>query len=185
VIGPDRHRRHRMPLGGALICRGIWRSVGTERLAARFNSHGKLNLMPPNVKNQTNAKISNGDAFGSSIRPAIRKPSKPATPNTVTTSSAVEAVHILDLRPIPGPIRSTKGWWRRHRKTSRRGQSKYKRVIKPEGAFHGGSRRAAAVRLSGVSEGHAGRRQYLEFVDAQILRRRPGEDPQAPDGEPS
>jgi hypothetical protein len=108
VIGPDRHRRHRMPLGGALICRGIWRSVGTERLAAaRFNSHGKLNLMPPNVKNHTNAKISNGDAFASSIRPAIRKPSKPATPNTVTASSAMEAVRISDLRPIPFPIRST------------------------------------------------------------------------------
>ena len=45
MIGPDRHRRHRMPLGGALICRGIWRSVGTERLAAaRFSSHGKLTL---------------------------------------------------------------------------------------------------------------------------------------------
>ena len=57
--------------------------------------------MPTKVKNQTNAKISNGDAFALSIRPAIRKPSKPATPNTVTASSAGEAVRILDLRPIP------------------------------------------------------------------------------------
>jgi hypothetical protein len=82
--------------------------VGAERLAAaRFSSHGKLSLMPPNVKNQTKPKISNGDALASSIRPAIRKPSKPATPNTVTTSSAVEAVHILDLRPIPVLIQST------------------------------------------------------------------------------
>ena len=63
--------------------------------------------MPPNVKNQTNAKISKGEAFASSIRPAIRKPSKPATPNTVTASSAMEAVRISNLRPIPFPIRST------------------------------------------------------------------------------
>jgi hypothetical protein len=79
-------------------------AVGAERLAAaRFSSHGKLSLMPPNVKNQTNAKMSNGDAFGSSIRPAIRKPSKPATPKIVTTNSAVVAVHIIDRRPIPVP----------------------------------------------------------------------------------
>src|ERR1700736_3949151 len=103
--------------------------------------------MPPNEKNKTTAKIAKGDASASSIRPAIRKPSKPATPNTVTASSAVEAVHILDLLPIPVPIRSTKGWSRQHRKTSRRGQPKYKRVIKPEGAFQGGSRRAAPLRL--------------------------------------
>ena len=107
--------------------------VGSERLAAaRFNSHGKLSLMPPNVKNQTNAKISYGDAFASSIRPAIRNPSKPATPKTVTARSAPDAARILDLRPIPFPIRST--WPRRHRKTSRREPPKYRRVIEREGA---------------------------------------------------
>jgi hypothetical protein len=62
--------------------------------------------MPPKVKNQTKPKMSNGDALASSIRPTIRKPIKPTTPNTVTTSSAVDAVHIFDLLAI----QINKGW---------------------------------------------------------------------------
>jgi hypothetical protein len=53
--------------------------------------------------------------------------------NTVTARSTPEAARILDLRPIPLPIRSA--WSRRHRKTSRREPPKYRRVIERERAF--------------------------------------------------
>jgi hypothetical protein len=77
----------------------------------RFNnSLGKQSLMPPKVKNQTKAKTSYNRALVSSIRAASRKARTPATPNSVTAQSAIEAVRALALRPILFPsMSSTKG----------------------------------------------------------------------------